>query len=184
MNFAAVTLAAALAALGTTTLASADDDGPVGVQAVTPVVVPAKTPMAVHLTDTVSSNGSRSGTTFYFVTVDPVVVDGKVVVAAGTTGSGTLILAGHAGYSGHEGDLTLRFDKIATVDGQMLQFNDQRIEINGRNRKVISFLGGFVPFVGLGAGFIRGSEAHIDPTTVIHTVTLRPATTDAVAAKM
>jgi len=147
------------------------------------LVVPAKTPLNVHLTAPISSNGSKSGSTFTFVTVDPVVVNGRTVVAAGATGTGTLILAGHAGYNGHEGDLTLRFDSVPTVDGQVLQFNDQRIEINGRNRKVVSFLAGFVPYVGLAAGFIRGSEMSIDPATIIHTVTKKEASTGTVQAK-
>jgi hypothetical protein len=149
-----------------------------------PVVVPAKTPLNVHLTAPVSSNGSKSGSTFTFVTVDPVVVNGQTVVAAGATGTGTLILAGHAGYNGHEGDLTLRFDSVPTVDGQVLQFDDQRVEINGRNRKVVSFLAGFVPYVGLAAGFIRGNEMSIAPTTVIHTVTKKDASTGSMQAKM
>jgi hypothetical protein len=151
---------------------------------VPPLIVPAKTPLAMHLTAPVSSNGSISGSTFAFVMVDPVVIDGKTVVAAGATGTGTLVLAGHAGWSGHEGDLTLRFDRVATVDGQSLQFNDQRIEINGRNRKVISFLAGFVPYAGIAAGFIRGSEMSIAPTTVIHTVVKKDATTGTLQAKM
>jgi hypothetical protein len=171
MKFAVTMLTVALGALSMTSLARADE---------TTVVVPSKTTLAVHLTEAISSNASKSGAPFSFVTVDPIVVDGKTVVAAGAMGTGTLILAGHAGNNGHEGDLTLRFDKVAMVDGTMLDFNDQRIEINGRNRKVMSLIGGFVPWVGLGAGFIRGSEIHIDSTTVIHTVTLRPATTEAV----
>lgn len=151
---------------------------------VAPWLVPAKTPLAVHLTAPVSSNGSRSGSTFTFVTVDPVVVDGKTVVAAGAQGTGTLILAGHAGWSGHEGDLTLRFDSVQTVDGQVLQLNDQRVEINGRNRKVMAFLAGFVPYAGMAAGFIRGSEVSVAPTTVIHTIIKRDATTGTLQAKM
>jgi len=148
------------------------------------LIVPAKTPLAVHLTAPISSNGSKSGSTFQFVMVDPVVVDGKTVVAAGATGTGTLILAGHAGWSGHEGDLTLRFDGVQTVDGQFLQFDDQRVEINGRNRKVIAFLAGFVPYAGMAAGFIRGSEMSVGPTTVIHTIVKKDATTGTLQAKM
>jgi len=151
---------------------------------VTPLLVPAKTPLAVHLTAPVSSNGSKSGSTFAFVTVDPIVIGGKTVVAAGAPGTGTLILAGHAGWSGHEGDLTLRFDSVQTVDGQLLQFDDQRVEINGRNRKVMAFLAGFVPYAGMAAGFIRGSEMSVGPATVIHTITKRDATTAILQAKM
>jgi len=158
--------------------------GPAIAPQVPPLIVPANTPLAVHLTAPISSNGSKSGSTFAFVTVDPVVVGGKTVVAAGAPGTGTLILAGHAGWSGHEGDLTLRFDSVQTVDGQLLQLNDQRVEINGRNRKVMAFLAGFVPYAGMAAGFIRGSEMYVSPTTIIHTITKKDATTGILQAKM
>jgi hypothetical protein len=179
-------LTSAPAGAATTALPSGAGPASVAPPVVAPpalLVVPAKTPLTVHLTAPISSNGSKSGSTFTFVTVDPVVVNGRTVVAAGATGTGTLILAGHAGYNGHEGDLTLRFDSVPTVDGQVLQFDDQRIEINGRNRKVVSFLAGFVPYVGLAAGFIRGSEMSIAPTTIIHTLTKKDASTGSVQAK-
>jgi hypothetical protein len=157
---------------------------PAAAPPVAPLIVPANTPLALHLTAPVSSNGSKSGSTFGFVTVEPVIVGGKTVVAAGATGTGTLILAGHAGWSGHEGDLTLRFDSVQTVDGQQLQLNDQRVEINGRNRKVIALIAGFVPYAGMAAGFIRGSEMSIAPTTVIHTIIKKDASTGIIQAKM
>jgi len=185
---APITLTAAPGALspgaGAPPLVPGEGPPPGPAPQVVPLFVPAKTPLAVHLTAPVSSNGSRSGSTFTFVTVDPVVVDGKTVVAAGAQGTGTLILAGHAGWSGHEGDLTLRFDSVQTVDGQVLQLNDQRVEINGRNRKVMAFLAGFVPYAGMAAGFIRGSEVSVAPTTVIHTIIKRDATTGTLQAKM
>jgi hypothetical protein len=181
---APVTLTAAPGGVTAPPLAPGQVPAPAAAPQVAPLIVPAKTPLAVHLTAPISSNGSKSGSTFAFVTVDPVVVGGKTVVAAGAPGTGTLILAGHAGWSGHEGDLTLRFDSVQTVDGQLLQFNDQRIEINGRNRKVMAFLAGFVPYAGMAAGFIRGSEMSVAPTTVIHTITKKDATTEILQAKM
>ena len=135
----------------------------------------AGTQLRFHLTKPLSSKESRSGAPFQFVLLDPVVVAGRVVVAAGTVGYGTLLLAGHAGNEGHEGDLTLRLDTIGTVDHALVTFEDQRFEINGHNRKIMSSALGFIPDAGIGALFIRGSEARVDDKTPITTVLLRPA---------
>jgi hypothetical protein len=140
-----------------------------------PGALAAGTHLRFHLTKPISSKDSRSGVPFQFVMLDPVVVDGRVVVATGTVGDGTLILAGHAGNEGHEGDLTLRLDTIDTVDHALVTFEDQRFEINGRNRKIMSSVLGFVPDAGIGAIFIRGSDARLDDKTPITTVLLRPA---------
>ncbi|MBD5606476.1 MAG: hypothetical protein IAI48_15505, partial [Candidatus Eremiobacteraeota bacterium] len=81
-----------------------------------------------------------------------------------------------AGSQGHEGDLTLRLDSLHTADGRTFSFDDQRFEIDGRNRKIVSGLLGLVPYAGVGARFIRGSDVRVDPSTPIETVLLRSAT--------
>ena len=95
--------------------------------------------------------------------LDPVAVDGRTVIAAGATGHGTLLLAGHAGNSGHEGDLTLRLDVIPTVDNRQMVFADQRLRINGKNKKIMSGVLGVIPYAGFGARFIRGQAVVIEP---------------------
>ncbi len=138
--------------------------------------IPQGTRLRFHVTAPISSNGTKTGEAFNFVLLDPIVSDGKVIVAQGATGEGTVYLAGHAGSSGHEGDLTLRIDSAHTVDGNLITFNDQRFEVNGRNRKVAVQLLGFVPYAGLASGMIRGSDIHVGVDRTIETVLLRPAT--------
>jgi hypothetical protein len=99
-----------------------------------------------------------------------------VIPATGSMGSGTVVLAGHAGPNGHEGDLTLRLDTLQTADGRVVTFADQRFEIDGRNYKIASGVLGFTPFVGVAARIIRGKEISVDPATPIETVLLHPAT--------
>ncbi len=137
--------------------------------------VPAKTTLRLHLRERIASNITKVGSRFAFAMVEPVVVAGTTIVAKDALGQGTVLVAGHAGTQGHEGDLTLRFDSVSTVDGRRLVFDDQRARINGRNRKAASFFGGFIPFVGMGAGFIRGADIAIEPTTVIENVLERSA---------
>jgi hypothetical protein len=141
-------------------------------------MLPAKTALRVHLTEALSSDHSRTGQHFSFVVLDPVAVDGRPLIARGAKGAGTVLLAGKAGTAGHEGDLTLRLDSVPTVGGHKLVFDDQRIRINGRNRKVMSGALGLIPWAGLGARFIRGSEIRIDPRTPITTVLDRAAVTE------
>jgi hypothetical protein len=142
------------------------------------IVVPAGTVVSFHLDAAISSAQSKTGDRFTFTVIQPIAVDSRVLVPAGAHGAGTILLAGHAGSSGHEGDLTLRLDWVGTPDGNRLAFLDQRLEINGRNRKVTSGLLGFVPFAGLGARFIRGNESRVEPDHAIETVLKNPATVE------
>jgi hypothetical protein len=144
------------------------------VSAPAPVRLPAGTHIHFHLVRPLMSDRSKSGQRFSFVLVAPVQVGGRVVVADGTVGFGTLVLAGHNGTSGHEGDLTLRLDGIPAVNGAQVIFCQQRLRINGRNRKVLAGVLGFIPFAGVGARLIRGSEVRISTATPIETVLSQP----------
>ena len=142
-----------------------------------PVSLPAGTHLRFHLVRPLMSDRNKPGQTFSFVMLGPVAVGGQVVVANGAVGSGTVVLAGHNGTSGHEGDLTLRLDQLPAVNGSQVTFCKQQLRINGRNKKIMSGLLGFIPYAGLGARFIRGSEIHISTKTPIETVLLEPTGT-------
>jgi hypothetical protein len=145
---------------------------PVGASA--PVSLPAGTHIRFHLVRPLKSDRNKSGQRFSFVLIQPVEVAGRVVVADGTVGFGTVVLAGHNGTSGHEGDLTLRLDGVPAVNGAQVMFCQQRLRINGRNRKVMAGVLGFIPFAGIGARLIRGSEIRISTKTPIETVLSEP----------
>lgn len=137
---------------------------------VTTPEAPPGTHVRFHVNAPLSSGKSKTGQPFAFTLLLPIRVDNGVVIPAGAQGAGTLLLAGHAGSQGHEGDLTLRLDDVRMANGKQLRFKDQRFELNGRNRKAASSLLGFVPVVGYGAMLIRGSESRIDTKTPIETV--------------
>ena len=169
------TTPAGMTAVGMTAVGTA----PVGTT--TLGTIPKGTRLRFHVTAPISSDESRTGEPFAFVLLEPIVSDGKVIVAQGATGEGTVFLAGHAGSSGHEGDLTLRIDSAQTVDGNVLKFDEQRFEVNGRNRKVAVQVLGFVPYAGLMSGLIRGSDVRVSIDRPIETVLLRPATITEIA---
>jgi|GEM_PF-3995547 hypothetical protein len=132
-----------------------------------PVTLPSGTHVRFHLVRPLMSDRTKSGQRFTFVLLQPIEVGGRVVVADGTVGFGTVVLAGHSGAGGHEGDLTLRLDGVPAVNGTQVIFCQQRLRINGRNRKLLGGLLGFVPF-------IRGSEIHISTKASIETVLTQP----------
>jgi hypothetical protein len=137
--------------------------------------IPAGTHVRFHLIAPVSSNESKTGQHFGFVLLEPIVVDGTVVAPVGEAGEGTVLLAGHAGMKGHEGDLTLRLDFVEDPDGGDVVFDNQHFEINGVNEKAASALAGFIPFVGFFAQFIRGQDEHLGVNREIETVLMHPA---------
>lgn len=155
MTFAAVILAAVLAAI------------PGGAPA--RVSLPAGTHVRFHLVRPLMSDRNKSGQRFSFVLLGPIAVGGRVVVANGTVGFGTLVLAGRSGAWGHEGDLTLRLDGIPAVNGAQVMFCQQRLRINGPSKKGLAGLFGHIPL-------IRGSEIHISTKTPIETVLTQPTT--------
>jgi hypothetical protein len=138
--------------------------------------IPSGTKLRFHLNAPLASDRNRAGDTFSFALLDPVVLDGHVLVPSGAIGNGTVLVCGHNGTLGHEGDLTLRLDDLALADAQTVRFTDQQFEINGGNRKAESRILGIIPDVGIAALFIRGKDVHVDTTTPIQTVLLHPAT--------
>ncbi|MBD5607041.1 MAG: hypothetical protein IAI48_18440, partial [Candidatus Eremiobacteraeota bacterium] len=155
-------VALAIFAAGSIVGARADDDNA--------PVMPAGTHVHFHVDAPISSSNSKTGDTFAFVLLAPIVLVDRTIPVEATTGSGTVFLAGHAGSQGHEGDLTLRLDSLHTADGRTFTFDDQRFEIDGRNRKIVSGVLGLIPYAGIGARFIRGSDVRVDPSTPIETV--------------
>ncbi len=145
--------------------------------------IPAGTRLRFHLNAPLASDRNKAGDTFSFSLLDPVVVDGHVLAAQGAVGTGTVLVSGHNGTLGHEGDLTLRLDSIRVSDAKTMRFADQQFEINGGNRKAESRILGLVPDAGIAALFMRGKEIHVDTTTPIQTLLLHPATiSDSIAA--
>jgi hypothetical protein len=171
-KFASPLLLALLLSTGISTVANADSAP--GSDLAT-AIIPAGTKLHFHLSSPLGSDTSKTGETFHFVLTDPIDVNGSMISPSGTVGSGTVFLSGHAGTSGHEGDLTLRLDSLPAADGRQITFADQRLAINGRNRKIMSSVLGFIPYAGFGAMFLRGSDIRISAETPIETVLLRPA---------
>ena len=68
-------------------------------------MVPARTPLAIDIVDAVSSRASRTGDHFNFRLAEPLVIEGRVIVPAGTPGVGEVVHAARAGGMGRAGEL-------------------------------------------------------------------------------
>jgi hypothetical protein len=139
-------------------------------------MVPAGTAIRFHLDQQLSSADSKTGQPFTFTLLDPILISPVYTIRRGTRGAGTLILAGHAGTGGHEGDLTLQLLSVRVSARTKLRLDNQRIEVNGKNEKVAAGVLGFVPYVGLGAHFIRGADITIPTNVPVRTILTSPAT--------
>jgi hypothetical protein len=69
--------------------------------------VPARTPVAIEITDTVNSKANHSRDAFAFRLAEPLIVDGRTVAPAGTPGVGEVVHAARARAMGKAGELIL-----------------------------------------------------------------------------
>ena len=87
--------------------------------------IPALTPVRITIKAHLGSKISTSGDTFALELADPIVVDGKVLVPAGTTGMGEVVHAKNSGGSGAGGELILA--------ARYLEFGGRRMRLRSLN---------------------------------------------------
>jgi hypothetical protein len=87
------------------------------------VQIPANTIVQVELTGPLSSATSQQRDLFELRLVEPIVIDGRELVAAGTLGGGEVIDAKPAGFGGRPGRLI--------VSARFLEINGQRVPLRG-----------------------------------------------------
>lgn len=97
-------IAAAVLALPCASLAQT----PPVVEAAAPAVTVAKnTPVIIALTEPLGSNTNKTGDRFAITLAEPLVVDGQVVLAAGTPGMGEVVHVAPSGLGGRSGEILL-----------------------------------------------------------------------------
>ncbi|HVQ10077.1 MAG TPA: hypothetical protein VMS43_16760 [Allosphingosinicella sp.] len=107
-RFARALLAAA-AALGASAASAqpGEEPAPAAPAAAPCCTVPARTPVAIEITDTVNSKVNHSRDAFAFRLAEPLVIDGRIVAPAGTPGVGEVVHAARARAGGKAGELIL-----------------------------------------------------------------------------
>lgn len=96
-------------------------------------LVPKLTVVSIEVLAPVGSNISKSLDTFPIRLVDPIVIDGKVLVPAGATGVGEVVHAKKAGGGGAPGELVLAA-RYLDVGGQRLLLRSLHLSPSGESK--------------------------------------------------
>ncbi len=118
--------------------------------------LPALTRVILELRDAASSRTSTTGDRFKLALSSPVVVDGHVLIPAGTPGEGEIVHAKKTGV-GVGGELVLAA-RFLELGNQKIRLRSMHLTGEGKDQQGLAFAVGAA--VGLPALFIRGK--HID----------------------
>jgi hypothetical protein len=118
-------------------------------------VVPSGTTLTVRLGETLSSKDSQPGQTFTATLVNPVEADGRPVIPAGATATGTVVAAHAAGKFKGASLLEIRLSSV-TIGGKQYSIQTSAVEREqkGKGKRSAAMIGG-----GAGAGALIGALA-------------------------
>jgi hypothetical protein len=125
--------------------------------------VPAGTVVMVQLADGVSTKTHKTGDTFAIRLAEPVVVQGQIVLPAGTTGIGEVTDAAKPGLGGKGAKLVLSARSLAGPGGAELPLKGLQLSVNGQGHATAATalgLGGlgFAP-LGVAGIIMHGGDA-------------------------
>lgn len=125
-------------------------------------VLPADTEIHLRLLEPVASNTHTHGDRFKLEVVDPVIVDGAVVIPAGAACVGEVVHGAKAGFGGRAGELILasRFVRVGDQEIKLRSFAAS----NGSDRVNLAMGLSFV-FVGL---FVQGKNIVVPAGTDVY----------------
>lgn len=118
-------------------------------------VIPAGTPVVIELVNEISSNGVVRGDMFPLRLVEPVEIDGHVLMPRGARGMGEVIDAAKAGMGGKPGELLVAARYIKVGDVQV-PIRGMKLSGHGENNSKDAQTA--VLIVGVGGMFIRGGD--------------------------
>ena len=119
------------------------------------LVVPSGTTLTVRLGETLSSKDSQPGQTFTASVVNPVEADGRPVIPAGATATGTVVAVHSAGKFKGASLLEIKLDSV-TIGGKQYPIQTSAVERaqKGKGKRSAALIGG-----GAGAGALIGALA-------------------------
>jgi protein-L-isoaspartate O-methyltransferase len=134
------------------------------------LALPALTPIRIEILAALGSKTSKSGDTFPIRLAEPLVIGGRELVPAGTSGMGEVVHAKKAGGSGAAGELVLAA-RYLEVDGRHLKLRSLRLvpqgnsKINTVNTIMVASAASPIP-VSLVGFFINGGQAVVPEGTI------------------
>lgn len=118
------------------------------------------------LKQSVGSKISTGGEPFAFVLAEPLIVDGREIVPAGTPGMGEVVHAKKGGGSGAGGELVLAARYLQVGDRQ-LRLRSMRVAVVGKDSISTVDTMVAVPVVGMFGFLVKGKEVDIPEGTVV-----------------
>jgi len=132
------------------------------------VTVPGGTSIKVRATESISSATAHKGDVLEIRSIDPVILNGWVVVPENSQGQAEVVDAEPAGKHGHPGKLLLKYDWIYSADGGRIQLSDVSTTQSGQNAKGSSSTATIAGTVLLGPvglfahNFVKGHDVVLD----------------------
>jgi hypothetical protein len=124
----------------------------------------AGTPIWVETTEVISTKVHKPGDHFGLRLVEPIMLDGQVIVPAGLTGQGEVIDSARPGIGGKPAKLVLAA-RFLDRDGQHVTIRGLKLGAAGVDRTNTSLAVSFIPYVGLAGIFVHGGEIDIPAGT-------------------
>lgn len=127
-----------------------------------PVAIPDGTPIHVEIAESLDSAAHKRGDMFRLTLVDPIVIDGREIVPAGTAGTGQITHAAPARGGGAPGELLIAARSLETANGTV-PLRGFKLGASGDDNSGMAL--GVSAAIGPFAMFIRGREIVIPAGT-------------------
>lgn len=132
--------------------------------------MPALTPVKIELMATLGSKISTSGESFQIRLAQPILVEGKVAIPAGTPGAGEVVHAKKSGGGGAAGELVLAA-RYLDFAGRRLRLRSMNFAQNGRSNtdtaNAVALAGAASPLpIGLVGFLITGRQITVPQGTI------------------
>ena len=122
------------------------------------VTLKAGTPVILATVQTLSSKTVFSGNTVDFKVVSDVIVDGNVVIPAGTIAKGQALNVSKASALGKGGELSVGINTINAIDGTLVPLSGANISASGNSKVGLAIVCGLCTIVGF---LIPGNQAEL-----------------------
>lgn len=137
--------------------------------------LPMSTPVQVKLATGVSSSNAIVGKMVHGTVASDVVVDGRVVIAAGAPAMGRVIEAQAANFIGIPGKIQIEFKSVQGVDGKDIPLMGAATSAQGTDNMVMSIICGLLCLVGFA---LRGGDVEMPTGTQVNGFTAGMATVE------
>lgn len=133
-------------------------------------VIAALTPVRIEILEAQGSAISKPDAHFPIRLADPIVMDGKTIIAAGALGEGEVVHAKKSSMSGGPGELILAARWI-DVNGQHLRLRSMHLAENGKSgikdvNRIMIASAATVPIAAMAGWFMKGKEVVVPSGTI------------------